>query len=131
MQKQYDIILILLITASSATAQFTPTKVKSKPITDSVAAAMCSCIMNNKDSLVTLTNLYAILNNCMKENSSGKIQELLNEDGFIQTDDRKARAEAVRAVGRKLGKKVADECSGLKTLIANLTAKENKKTVIN
>lgn len=127
MRKQYFIILILLITAFSATAQFTPKKAKLTPVTDSIATAMCSCIMSNKDSLVTLNNLYAILDNCMKENSSGRIQALLNEDGFIQTDDRKARADAIRAVGKKLGQRVATECSGLKEIIAGLTAKENKK----
>lgn len=128
MRKQCVIILGLLITAFSATAQFTPAKAKAKPVTDSVAAAMCSCIMSNTDSLVSLNNLYAILDNCMKENSADNIQRLLSEDGFIQTDDRKARADAVRTVGRKLGQKVSAECSGLKEIIAGLTAKENKKT---
>jgi hypothetical protein len=129
MHKQYIFILAFLITTFTAAAQFTPAKAKAKPkpVTDSVATAMCSCIMRNKESLVTLNNLYAILDNCMKENSSGNIERLLNEDGFIQTDDRKARAEAIRAVGKKLGQKVAAECSGLKEIIAGLTANENKK----
>jgi hypothetical protein len=133
MRKQYIIIISLLITAFSAAAQFTPakTKVKAKPVTDSAGAAMCGCIMSNKDSLVSLNNLYAILDNCMKENSAGRIEQLLNEYGFIQTDDRKARANAIRAVGNKLGKKVADECPGLKEIIANLTANENKKISLN
>lgn len=130
MRKQHFIILTLLITAFNATAQFTPAKakVKAKPVTDSIAAAMCGCIMNNEDSLVTLINLFTTLDNCQKEISSGKIQELLDEDGFIQTDDRKVRADATRAVGRKLGQKVAAECNGLKEIITRLTAKENKKT---
>jgi hypothetical protein len=131
MQKQYIIIFTLLMATLGVTAQFTPAKTKPKPVTDSVAAAMCRCIMSNKDSLVSLNNLYAILDNCMKENSANSIERLLNEDGFIQTDDRKARANAIRAVGSKLGKKVAGECAGLKEIIADLTAKENKKVTAN
>ncbi|MGF2414125.1 hypothetical protein [Ferruginibacter sp.] len=127
MQKNSLFIIVLLIIPFAVSAQFTLPKTKPHPVTDSVATAMCGCIMSNKDSLVTLNSFYAVLDICLKKNSANSIQDLLKEDGFTQTDDRKTRAEAIRAIGRKLGKKVADECGGLKEIIANLTAKENKK----
>lgn len=131
MLKNYLIIIVILMFPFTSIAQLTKPKTKLYPVTDSVAAAMCTCIMGNKDSLITLNNLFEEINNCMIKNSSDKINELLMEDGYIQTDDRKARAEAVRTVGRKLGQKVAAECSGLKAIIANLTVKENKKITAN
>jgi hypothetical protein len=131
MQKNSLIIILLFIIPFAASAQYTLPKTKTHRVTDSVATVMCGCIMSNKDSLVTLNSFYAALDDCLKKNSASKIQELLKEDGFIQTDDRKTRAEAIRAIGRKLGKKVADECAGLKEIIANLTAKENKKVTAN
>jgi|GEM_PF-5951309 len=131
MQKNRLLIIIFLIIPFSIRAQVTTPKVKPHPVTDSVAVAMCGCIMNTTDSLATLNSFYTVLDSCLKRNSSTRIQELLKEDGFIQNDDRKTRAEAIRTVGRKLGKKVADECSGLKDIINNLTDKDNNKKLLH
>ena len=107
-------------------AQFTPAKKSLHPVTDSVATAMCSCVMNNKDSITSITLFYAALDACLKSNSAPRIDALLKEDGFVDTDDRKSRADAIRSVGRKLGQLVNRDCPGFKELLNTLTAKENK-----
>ena len=127
MLKNTAIICILFFTGLQAKAQYTPVKAKPHPVADSVATEMCSCIMSNKDSITTLNLFYAAINDCLKKNSVPVMDRLLKEDGFVQKDDRKARAEAIRLIGIKLGRKVANECNGFKTLLHNLTEKENKK----
>lgn len=126
MSKNGILILVFLLTGYFSPAQFTPAKKVQQPVTDSVAAAMCSCIMNNKDSLTTQNNLYAALDGCLKTCSVSSIDALLKEDGFVQTDNRKERAAAIRAIGIKLGQKVSRECPGFKEIVNSLTIKENK-----
>jgi len=129
MQKNLLLICILFCTGFSVNAQYTPAKAKPHPIADSVATEMCSCIMNMKDSLTTLDLFYAAVNDCLKKHSAPVMDALLKEDGFIQTDDRKTRADAIRTIGLKIGQKVATNCSGFKAMLDNLTAKENKKAL--
>ena len=126
MQKIIVIIIFIVMAAFSANAQVTAAKKPLHSVTDTVAAAMCSCIMINKDSLTTLNLFYAALDSCLKNNSVPKMEELLKEAGFVQTDDRKERAAAIRVVGRKIGQKVANECSGFKAILNNLMTKEIK-----
>ena len=126
MKKITVVILSLVMTGFSSSAQVTLAKKPAHPVTDSVAVVMCTCIMSNKDSLTALILFYAVIDSCIKQNSAPRMDKLLKEDGFVQTDDRKARAAAVRVVGRKLGQKVAKECTGFKELLDNLKAKENK-----
>ena len=129
MQKTVVIICVLFLIGFSVQAQYTPAKPKPHPLADSVANAMCSCIMSNKDSITTLNAFYAAINECLKKSSVPVMDELLKEDGFIQKDDRKARADAIRMIGVKLGRKVADECSGFKALLDSITERENKKAL--
>jgi hypothetical protein len=126
MSKNSILILVFLLAGYSSHAQFTPAKKMAQPVTDSVAAAMCTCIMNNKDSLTTLNNLYVALDGCLKTCSASSIDAILKEDGFLQTDNRKERAAAIRAIGIKLGQKVSRECPGFKEIVNSLTIKENK-----
>ncbi len=126
MQKSILVLFFIMATLSS-TAQLMPAKKSlGHAITDSVAAAVCSCVMNSKDSLTTLHLFYAALDDCLKTNSGPRIDALLQEDGYVNSGDRKSRAEAIRAVGRKLGQQVARECAGFKELLDSVTAKENK-----
>ena len=127
MQKSAVIICGLFFIGLSAQAQYTPVKPKPHPVADSVANEMCNCIMSNKDSITTLNLFYTAINDCLKKNSVPVMDRLLKEDGFVQKDDRRARAEAIRLIGIKLGRKVAAECNGFKTLLDSLTEKENKK----
>jgi len=129
MRKSVVIICGLFFIALSVQAQYTPVKPKPHPLADSVANEMCSCIMSNKDSITTLNAFYAAINDCLKKSSVPVMDQLLKEDGFIQKDDRKARADAIRMIGIKLGRKVADECSGFKAMLDNITEKENKKAL--
>lgn len=126
MFKNSILFFVFLLVGYSSHAQFTPAKKMTQPVTDSVAAAMCTCIMNNKDSLTTLNNLYMALDGCLKTCSASSIDALLKEDGFVQTDSRKERAAAIRAIGIKLGQKVSRECPGFKEIVTSLTIKENK-----
>lgn len=126
MSKNSIFILLFIIAGFSSRAQFTPAKKIVQPVTDSVAAAMCTCIMSNKDSLTTLNNLYAAMDACLKTCSASSIDALLKEDGFVQTDNRKERASAIRNIGIKLGQKVSRECPGFKAILKSLTIKENK-----
>ena len=129
MQKSVVIICILFCIGSAVNAQYTPAKVKPHPLADSVATEMCNCIMSMKDSLTTLDLFYAAVNDCLKKNSAPVMDALLKEDGFVQTDDRKTRADAIRMIGIKIGQKVSNNCSGFKALLDNLTAKENNKAL--
>ena len=45
---------------------------------------------------------------------------LLSEDGFVQTDDRKTRADAMREVGRKIGIKVVASCDDVKATVKKI-----------
>jgi hypothetical protein len=127
MQKNILGVIFLLMISFSSDAQLTPAKKTiPHPVTDSVANAMCSCMMTNVDTLVTLNSFYAALDHCLKINSSPRIDALLKEDGYTEKDDRKSRADAIRNVGRKLGKQVTAECPGFKELLNSLIAKENK-----
>jgi len=126
MQKNSIFLIAFFFVWITANAQFTPVKNELHPITDSVAGAMCNCIITNKDSITTLYKFYAALDACLKNCSASRIDALLKEDGFIQTDDRKARAISIHNIGTKLGKKVANECSGFKEILNTLIAKENK-----
>jgi hypothetical protein len=127
MLKSAVIICGLFFVGLSVQAQYTPAKPKPHPVADSVANEMCSCIMSNKDSITTLNAFYTAINDCLKKNSLPVMDELLKEDGFIQKDDRKARADAIRMIGVKLGRKVAEECSGFKAMKDSITEKENNK----
>jgi hypothetical protein len=127
MQKNIFGLIFFMMIGFSSIAQFTPAKkVVSRPVTDSVANAVCGCMMTHIDTLVTLNSFYAALDHCLKSNSAPKIDALLKEDGYIEKDDRKSRAEAIRNVGRKLGKQVTGECPGFNELLNSLIAKENK-----
>ena len=129
MQKNTILILTLCCLGFMAKAQTTVIKAKSRPVTDSVIIDMCSCIMSKKDTLTTVNLFYAAIDDCIKNAATPKMDSLLKEDGFIQTDSRKARADAVRIVGRKLGQRVANECSGFKAILFDLTENENKKAL--
>ena len=129
MQKNVVMICILCGISFFVNAQPPTLKVKPHPLADSVANEMCSCIMSMKDSLTTLDLFYAAVNDCLKKNSAPKMDALLKEDGFVQTDDRKTRADAIRMMGLKIGQRVTNNCSGFKTMLDNLTAKENKKSL--
>jgi len=129
MQKSVVMICFLCGISFFVNAQPPTIKVKPHPIADSVANEMCGCIMSMKDSLTTLDLFYGAVNDCLKKNSAPKMDALLKEDGFVQTDDRKTRADAIRMMGLKLGQKVANNCNGFTTIRDNLIAKESKKSL--
>lgn len=124
--KQLFMFLILFTVTNMVFAQVTKA-VKPKPVTDSVAAVMCSCIAAYKDSIGTRQQLFTVLQNCLSTYSVPRMDALLAEDGYVQTDDRKTRAAAVRAVGQKLGQKVSAECADVKALIKTFTDEAPKK----
>lgn len=115
--KQFILILFLSAVHYTLPAQTVKTGLKPKPVTDSVAAAMCNCINTYKDSIGAKQQLFTVLQNCLQKYSVPKMDALLAEDGYMQTDDRKTRAAAVRGVGQKLGQKVAAECAEVNALI--------------
>lgn len=129
MNIRFTAALIFCFASASALAQPSTIKVKPHPLEDSIAHEICTCIMSMKDSITTLPFFYSAVNDCLKRNTAPKLDELLKEDGFIQKDDRKARADAIRMIGLKMGQKVAAECNGFKTLLDDLTEKENKKAL--
>lgn len=110
----------------SSKAQMTKAA-KPQPVTDSVARLMCSCISAYKDSIGTRQQLFSVLQNCLQEYSIPNMDALLAEDGFVQTDDRKTRAAAIRAVGQKLGARVLSGCEGVKALIKTFNDESPKK----
>jgi hypothetical protein len=116
LKKQFFIFLLAAAANCTAAAQVTKA-VKQQPVADSVAAAMCSCISIQKDSVINRQQLFAILQQCLQKYSVPRMDALLAEDGYVQSDDRKSRAAAIRAVGQKLGQKVSAECVVVKTLV--------------
>lgn len=124
--KQLLLFLFLSVVNYSVSAQLTKA-VKPKPVTDSVARAMCSCIAAYKDSISTRQQLFTVLQNCLSTHSVPRMDALLAEDGYVQTDDRRTRAAAVRTVGQKLGQKVSAECADVKALIKIFTDEAPKK----
>lgn len=112
--KRGSVFFLFLMLTVVANAQ---TTIKQQPVTDSVAKAMCGCITAYKDSITTRQQLFAVLQSCLQKNAAAKMDLLLNEDGFVQTDDRKTRADAMREVGRKIGIKVVASCDDVKALV--------------
>lgn len=112
--KRGAIFFLFLVPAVFAKAQ---TVTKQQPVTDSVAKAMCGCITAYKDSITTRQQLFAVLQTCLQKHAAAQMDLLLNEDGFVQTDDRKTRADAMREVGRKIGIKVVASCDDVKALV--------------
>ena len=129
MLKNITLFFICYIFSVAANAQPPVIKVKPHPVEDSIANVICECIMSRKDTITSLYLFYAAVNDCLKRSTAPKIDALLKEDGFVQKDDRKERADAIRMLGLKIGQKVAAECNGFKTMVDELTEKENKKTL--
>lgn len=126
-KKQFIIILFFSAINYSAFSQLTKATVKPEPVTDSVAAAICSCIAAYKDSITTRQQLFTVLQSCLQKYSMPRMDMLLAENGFVQSDDRKTRAAAIRAVGQKLGQKVSAECADVKALIKTFADEAPKK----
>ncbi len=125
--KNIAVIIFLCAISFRLTAQTTKPVAKPQPVTDSVAKQMCGCISLYKDSITTRQQLFAVLQNCLQQYSLPVMDKLLAEDGFVQTDDRKTRAAAIRAVGQKIGVKVQAECAGVKQLIDAMNNEAPKK----
>lgn len=130
-KKNAVIIFALCFVYFSANAQLTKAQGKPHLITDSVVTEMCSCMMSNKEDISTLNQFYASIDSCIKQNATPKMNSLLKEDGFVQKDDRKTRADAIRIVGRKIGQRLVNECGGFKILRDGLIEKENNKKALH
>jgi hypothetical protein len=115
----------LLILTAAAKAQ--TINAKPQPVTDSAAKAMCGCLQFYKDSINTKEGLFTVLQTCVQKNTAERIDALLAENDFVQTDDRKTRADAIRAVGKKIGQRVFAECPGIKELLVKYTSDTPKK----
>ncbi|MGC4102241.1 hypothetical protein [Ferruginibacter sp.] len=126
---KYFVLLILLHTIyGNATAQLTKAKTPAvrKPVTDSVTVKTCDCLMADQQSITSMELLFNKMDSCLKRVSGPRIDALLKEDGFVQQDDRKSRATAIRAVGQKIGQRVFAECTGFKTILNDLKSKSEK-----
>jgi hypothetical protein len=125
--KHCTIIIFLCAVNFTSLAQIVKPVVKPAPVTDSVAKQMCTCISFYKDSITTRQQLFTVLQNCLQQHALPVMDALLAEDGFVQTDDRKTRAAAMRAIGQKMGAKVLAECPGIKQLIDAMNNEAPKK----
>ncbi len=124
--RQILLIAVFITTVFSSNAQMTKAS-KQQPVTDSVARLMCGCIGQYKDSIGTRQQLFNVLQSCLQQYSVPSMDALLAEDGFVQTDDRKTRAAAIRAIGQKLGARVLAGCDGVKALINTFNDEAPKK----
>jgi hypothetical protein len=129
MKQLYKFIPVLYFSLMTGAvhAQTATPKPKPQPVTDSAAADMCGCIQYYKDSINTRQQLFTVLQDCVQLHTVARIDALLAEDGFVQTDDRKTRADAIRAIGKKLGQRVFADCAGIKELMIKFTNDAPKK----
>ncbi|MFN8251661.1 MAG: hypothetical protein U0V75_07230 [Ferruginibacter sp.] len=101
----------------STQAQTTKAIIKRTPVTDSVVKFICGCLTQRKDSINSQQQLFASLSECLQEGAGARMDTVLSENGFIQSDDRKTRAAALREAGRRIGARVAAECETSKELL--------------
>ncbi|MBS1512723.1 MAG: hypothetical protein JST86_17905 [Bacteroidetes bacterium] len=127
MNKFLLLMMIFCCIKTAVHAQYTKKAPPPHPLADSVVHTMCSCMMDRDDSISNINAFYDAINQCLAQNATPVMDRLLKEDGFVQQDDRASRAEAVRAIGRKLGQRLVYECDGFKKLRDALVQQETTK----
>lgn len=101
----------------SLQAQTSKPVVKKTPVTDTAVQLICGCLTARKDSINNQQQLFTALRECLQQQAGTRMDIILKENGFVQTDDRKTRAAAIREAGRKIGARVAAECETSKQLL--------------